>query len=160
MIIRPVSKSDIPGLIKLIRELAEFEKLLDLVKITPAKLRKQLSKKSAIAHVALVNDSVVGYAVFFQNFSTFLGKPGIYLEDIYVTPKFRKQKVGLKLLSSVAKHARRLKCDRMEWMVLNWNKNAIKFYEGIGAYPLKGWTTYRLSKPDIRLLAQTKIKGP
>jgi GNAT superfamily N-acetyltransferase len=154
--ITPATPDDVPTILSLIRELAEYEKLLDRVSATEASLRRDLFGPRPLAEVLIgeLGHEPVGYALFFHSYSTFLAKPGIYLEDVFVKPAARGKGVGKALLRAVARAARDRGCGRMEWSVLNWNTPAIEFYESLGAEPLKGWTTYRMDEAAISALAQ------
>ena len=146
VVIRKGQEKDLGLIIELIKELAIFEKLLDEVVANESVLRKTLfgDKPYAEVIIAEVDGSPMGFALFFHNFSTFLGRPGIYLEDLYVRPEARGKGVGKKLLQYLAALCVERQCKRLEWSVLDWNKGAIGFYESIGAKPMSGWTTYRL----------------
>ncbi len=149
------TKADIPTILGLFRELAIYEKLEDLFIVDEATLTESLfgEKPSAEVRLAYLGHTAIGYIVFFQNFSTFLGRAGIYLEDLYVKPEHRGSGFGKALLSELAGIALERGCKRLEWMVLNWNKPAIDFYNRIGAEPLAGWTTYRLTGEALHQLA-------
>jgi GNAT superfamily N-acetyltransferase len=153
----PATQQDVPTILSLIRELAEYEKLAHLMVATEESLRRDLlgGRRCADVLIARLDGAPVGYALFFHSYSTFLGKPGIYLEDVYVTPAARGKGVGKQLLREVAKVARGRNCGRIEWSVLNWNTPAIEFYESLGAQPLKEWTMYRLDEGGIATLAQS-----
>jgi GNAT superfamily N-acetyltransferase len=152
----PATLGDVPTILALIRELAEYEKLLDKVVATEASLRRDLFGPRPIIEVLIgrLGGQPVGYALFFHNYSTFLARPGIYLEDVFVKPAARGKGVGKALLRAVARAARDRGCGRMEWSVLNWNTPAIEFYESLGAEPLEEWTTYRMDEAAISALAQ------
>ena len=154
--ITPATPDDVPTILSLIRDLAEYEKLLDRVSATEASLHRDLFGPRPFAEVLIGNLGAdpVGYALFFHSYSTFLAKPGIYLEDVFVKPAARGKGVGKALLRAVARAARDRGCGRMEWSVLNWNTPAIEFYESLGAEPLKEWTTYRMDEAAIWALAQ------
>ena len=150
--IRFATPADVPAILGLIRELAEYERLLDQVVADEAALRRALfgERPFVEALVSIVADETVGFALFFHNFSTFLGKPGMYLEDLYVRPAFRGRGLGKALLTEVARIAVERDCGRMEWSVLDWNEPSIRFYESLGARPLSDWTTYRLTGDALR----------
>ncbi len=154
-IIREATAADVPAILGLIRELAEYERLLDMVVATEASLHQSLfgSRPFAEALMAEIGGEAVGFALFFHNFSTFLGKPGVYLEDLFVRPSFRERGVGKLLLIRVAQIAVEQDCGRMEWSVLNWNEPAIRFYESLSAKPLADWTMYRLTGDALRQLS-------
>lgn len=155
--IEPATAADVPTILNLIRELAEFERLLDQVSATEEGVREALFgvRPSAEVLLARMDEEVAGFALYFQSFSTFLGKPGIYLEDLYVRQKFRGQGCGEALLRRLARIAVQRGCGRLEWCVLNWNQRAIDFYKGLGAAPLDEWTTYRVAGEALRKLASS-----
>jgi GNAT superfamily N-acetyltransferase len=154
--ILPATSADVPTILSFIRELAEYEKLLDRVTATEDLLRHTLFGPRPYAEVlvARLDDDAVGYALFFHSYSTFLARPGVYLEDVYVRPAARGNGVGKALLKAVARAARDRGCGRVEWAVLKWNTPAIEFYESLGAQPLDGWTTYRMDEAAIAKLAE------
>ena len=145
--IKPAMPADAPIILQLIRELAEFEHLLHEVQATEEQLREQLfgARPGAEVVIARMGDEVAGFALFFHNFSTFLAKPGIYLEDLYVRQKFRGQGCGEALLRHLARLAIERGCGRLEWSVLDWNVRAIDFYKSLGAVPMEQWTVHRVS---------------
>src|SRR6185503_1468386 len=145
--IKPATPADVPMILQLIRELAEFERLLDEVQATEEQLREQLFGPRPGAEVAMarMGDEVAGFALFFANFSTFLAKPGIYLEDLYVRQQFRGQGCGEALLRHLAALALERNCGRLEWSVLDWNVRAIDFYKSLGAVPMDQWTVHRVT---------------
>jgi GNAT superfamily N-acetyltransferase len=152
--IRPAAPSDVPILRQLIGELAEFENLV--VQATEADLREHLFGPRRYAEALLAEDNgvVVGFALFFHNYSTFLGKPGIYLEDLFVRLEHRKKRHGKALLIELARIAVERGCGRLEWTVLNWNEPAIRFYQSLGARPLDEWTGYRLTGEALTAVAR------
>src|ERR1044072_3427232 len=143
--IKAATPADAPIILQLIRELAEFERLLHEGQATEEQVREQLfwSRPAAEGLIACIGDEVAGFALYFHNFSTFLAKPGIYLEDLYVRQKFRGQGCGETLLRHLAKLALERKCGRLEWSVLDWNVRAIDFYKSLGAVPMEQWTVHR-----------------
>ena len=147
LIIRKAEEKDIPNIISLIKELAEYEKLLQMVVITEENLQKVLFGENKFVEVLLAEyDGVLaGQALFFNNFSTFVGKPGIYLEDLYVKPEFRSKGIGKTLLMKIISMAKERDYGRVEWCVLDWNKPAIDFYKSIGAIELEEWKIFRLT---------------
>jgi GNAT superfamily N-acetyltransferase len=153
--IRAATEDDVPLLLSLIRELAEYERLSHEVVATEDLLRESLFGRRRVAEALLgyLGDEPAGFALFFHNFSTFLGRPGSYLEDLYVRPEFRGAGVGRALLVYLAGLARDRDCGRLEWSVLDWNEPAIGFYERIGAAPVSGWTIYRVSGEALEELA-------
>ncbi len=153
--IRPLKADEIPLLLQLIRELAEYEKMLDEVETTEESLREALfgAHPCAEALLGYEGDAPVGYAVFFHNFSTFTGRRGLYLEDLYVRPPARGRGYGQMFLQRLAQLALERNCGRLEWCVLDWNTPAIGFYKKIGAVPMDEWTTFRLSGDALQQLA-------
>ncbi len=144
--IRAATQADIPVLVELIGELAEYERARDEVEIDDTMLERALfgPEPSAFARVATSDELVVGMALYYRSFSTWTGRPGIYLEDLYVRPAYRGLGVGRALLASLARLALDEDCRRLEWSVLDWNKPAIAFYQSIGAVATDDWTRYRL----------------
>lgn len=153
--IRAATVDDVPLILTLIKELAEYERLSHEVVATEEVLRDSLFGEWRVAEALLgyLEDDPAGFALFFHTFSTFLGKPGIYLEDLYVRPEFRGAGVGRALLVHLAKLAKERGCGRLEWSVLDWNEPAIGFYREIGASPVSGWTVYRVSGEALDELA-------
>jgi GNAT superfamily N-acetyltransferase len=153
--LRAAEARDVPAIVGLIRELAVFEKLEHLVQVTPQSLHPHLfgERLAAEAVVADVAGAAVGFALFFTNFSTFLGKPGLYLEDLYVQPAHRGAGVGRALLSHLAALANQRDYGRFEWSVLDWNADAIRFYERMGATLLPEWRICRVSGEALRNFA-------
>ena len=144
-IIRECTHEDMGLVLSFIKELAVYEKMIDEVVVTEDLLYDQLLVKKLSACVLAFEDNVpVGFALHFFNFSTFLGKNGLYLEDLFVRPAFRGKGYGKKLLFHLADIAKQRNCGRMEWSVLNWNTPAIDFYKSIGAKAMDGWTVFRL----------------
>jgi GNAT superfamily N-acetyltransferase len=155
--IRAATPADLHTIVKLIRDLAEYEKLAHAVDLDEAKLRAHLFGPRPYAEVLLAEDAgaVVGFALFFHNYSTFRGKPGIYLEDLFVIPAARGKGFGKKLLAELAKLAVARDCARVEWSVLDWNEPSINFYKALGAVPMDEWTVFRLTDDALRKLAGT-----
>jgi GNAT superfamily N-acetyltransferase len=145
--IRPAQESDVAAIFDLIRGLAAYEKLSDRVTGDTELLRSHLfgERPYAEAIVAELDTQAIGFALFFHNYSTFLTQPGLYLEDVFVRPEYRRQGVGKALLSAVAKIAVDRGCGRLEWSVLEWNQNAIEFYQSLGATVLPDWKICRLT---------------
>ena len=145
-----------PVIADLIRGLARYEKLEDQVEMTEELLATALFGERPYAEVVLAEEDglAVGFALFFHNFSTFLGRPGIYLEDLFVLPEFRGRGIGRTLLAHLARLAVERGCGRLEWAVLDWNRDAIGFYERLGARPLSEWTVYRLTGEALTDLAR------
>lgn len=153
--IRPATPADVPVIAKLIRDLAEYERLSHACVLTEADLRTHLFGPRAYAEVLLAEDggAVVGFVLFFHNYSTFRAKPGIYLEDLFVVPEARGKGFGKALLAALARLAVERDCCRVEWSVLNWNAPSIAFYQSLGATPMNEWTVYRLTDEAMRKLA-------
>ena len=153
--IDPAVEADVPVILDLIRDLAEYEKLSDQVTATEADIARSLfgEPPRAEAVIARLGDEPIGFALFFHNYSTFLGRPGLYLEDLYVQPAFRGRGFGRRLLVHLARIAVDRGCGRFEWSVLDWNEPAIAAYRRAGAEPLDEWTVYRLTGDALRRLA-------
>src|SRR5436305_10555477 len=144
--VRGAFPTDIPIIARLIRGLADYERLADQVRLNEQELHENLFGPRRYAEVLLAeNTDVVGFALFFFNFSTFLGKPGLYLEDLFVWPEHRGKGHGKQLFRAVARIAVERGCGRMEWSVLNWNEPALRFYRAMGAMAMDEWTVYRLT---------------
>jgi len=156
--IRPAEAADVPVIADLIRALARFERLEHEVVMTEELLERALFDDRPYAEVVLAEDGgrPVGFALFFHNFSTFLGRPGIYLEDLFVVPEHRARGIGRDLLVHLARLAVERGCGRLEWAVLDWNQEAIRFYERLGARPNSDWTVYRLTGEALSSLAGDK----
>jgi GNAT superfamily N-acetyltransferase len=155
--IRSATVADVPLILQLIRDLATYERAPDEVIATEEKLHEVLFGPRPAAEVALAfeSDSPVGFAIFFQNFSTWLGRPGLYLEDLFVKPEARGKGYGRALLVHLANIAHERGCGRMEWAVLDWNEPAIQFYRKLGAKPQDEWTVFRLTSDGIADLAKS-----
>jgi GNAT superfamily N-acetyltransferase len=153
--IRPATGADVGVIACLIRELADYERAPEAAIATEAQLREVLFGHHPAAHVLLAfeNGDPVGFAVYFFNFSTWLGRPGLYLEDLFVRPELRGRGYGRALLTRLAQIARERGCGRMEWAVLDWNEPAIGFYKKLGAQPMDEWTVFRLTSEGIAALA-------
>jgi GNAT superfamily N-acetyltransferase len=156
--IRSARVEDVPIILQLIRDLATYERAPNEVTATEEHLVDVLFGEKPVAEVLLAFEgkSPVGFAVFFHNFSTWLGRPGLYLEDLFVKPEKRGKGYGHALLVDLAKIARDRGCGRMEWAVLNWNDPAIQFYRKLGARPLDEWTVFRLTRDGIAELAKSE----
>ena len=155
--LRPVTEEDIPLLYQLITELAEYEKMADVVYGTAEDLRRSIFERNAArALIAYAGEEVAGMSVWCYNFSTFECKPGLYLEDLFIRPAFRRRGYGDRILRHLAALAVEEDCARMEWSVLNWNDPAIRFYNAIGATPVDGWTVYRLTGDALISVAKGK----
>jgi len=154
--IEPATERDIPLILEFVRGLAEYEKHLDKVEATAERILKTIFGIDPAAQVlfAYENDTAMGFAVFFYTYSTFVGLPGLYLEDLYVKPEARGKGVGRALLRYLARLAKERNCYRIEWAVLHWNESAIRFYKGLGAVPMDEWQVYRLSGEALDRLAK------
>ncbi len=154
--IRAATRRDVPAILRLIKALAEYEKLSGEVVATPARLTQTLFGRNPVAEVllAIEDKRAVGMALFFRNYSTFLARPGIYLEDLYVEPEFRGRGLGKQLLQAVARLAVKRGCGRFEWSVLDWNTPAIEFYKSLGAQPMSDWTIFRVTGPALKKLGR------
>jgi GNAT superfamily N-acetyltransferase len=153
--IEAAREGDVPLILGLIRGLAEYERLSDQVVATEDGLREALfgAKPSAEVIIAHADDRPAGFALFFHNFSTFLARRGLYLEDLFVTPEFRRLGIGRRLLIELARIAVERGCGRFEWSVLDWNAPAIEFYKRLGARPLDDWTIFRMTGDALTQLA-------
>jgi len=159
--IRPARVEDVPIILELIHDLATYERAPNEVTATEEQIVDVLFGKRPAAEVllALEGKSPVGFAVYFYNFSTWLGRPGLYLEDLFVKPEKRGKGYGRALLVSLAKIALERNCGRMEWAVLDWNESAIKFYRSLDAKPMDEWTIFRLTRDGIARLAKAEQLG-
>jgi GNAT superfamily N-acetyltransferase len=157
--IRPATANDIPVICQLIRDLADYERLSHEVVLDPDRLREHLFGARQYARVLLVEEQaqVVGFAFYFYTYSTFLGRPGIYLEDLFVQQAHRGKGHGKALLLRLAHIALEEGCGRVEWAVLNWNEPAIKFYQSLEAKPMNEWTVYRLTGPSLHARASESM---
>ena len=161
--IRPAVEADVPLVASLIRELAEYERLLHEVRLTEERLRAALFGERPYAEVAIAEDAdgePAGFALYFHNFSTFLAQPGIYLEDLFVRPAHRGAGAGRALLEHLARLAVERGCGRLEWAVLDWNEPAIGFYRRLGARPNDDWTIFRLTGEALERLAAEAAASP
>lgn len=156
--IRPATHEDLPALVGLIRELADYEKLTHLVVIDAARLEHELFGEGSRAEalVCRADGATVGMAIYFHNFSTFLGRKGLYLEDLYVQPAHRGRGYGKALLLSLARIAHERGCGRFEWMVLDWNEPSIRFYESLGAVRMEEWRLFRVTGEALAKLANIR----
>lgn len=157
--IRAATEADVPTLLEFIRAIADYEHLLHEVTATEEQLRDQLFGNPPKAEVlfACENDVPVGFALFFHNFSTFLAKPGLYVEDLFVLQDFRGKGYGRALMIQLARIARDRECGRLEWTVLNWNQPARDFYDSLGATPLSDWIVERVTGSAIDALANRPL---
>lgn len=153
--ITPATVADVPLVLRFIKALAEYERMTDQVVATEESVRESLfgARPSAEAAIARANGDPAGFAVWFYNYSTFLSRPGLYLEDLFVLPECRGRGVGRALLQHLARVAESRGCGRMEWAVLDWNDLAIRFYRRLGAQPMSEWTVYRLTGDSLKRLA-------
>ena len=161
--VRAASAADLDTIVALIRGLAEYERAPDEVVFERDELERNLFGPRPYAECLIAEDSAgapVGFALFFHNFSTWLGKPGIWLEDLFVLPEYRGNGHGRALLAAVAAIAVERGCGRFEWSVLDWNEPSIGFYRALGAIPQDEWTTYRLTGPALEALAASEISDP
>ena len=158
VVIRPAEERDLDAILGLIRELAEYEKLAHEAVADREDVRRHLfgARPHAEVLIAEAGDETVGFALYFHNYSTFLGKPGIYLEDLFVRTSHRGRGYGRALLSKLASIALERSCGRLEWSVLDWNEPAIGFYKKLGAGPMDEWTVYRLTGDALRRVARTE----
>jgi GNAT superfamily N-acetyltransferase len=156
LLIRPAGATDVPVIAELIRGLARFEKLEHEVTMTEERLAENLFGRHSYAETLIAEEASVpvGFALFFHNFSTFLAQPGIYLEDLFVLPGHRGRGIGRALLKHLAQVAVERGCGRLEWSVLDWNRDAIDFYERLGARPNSEWTVYRLAGEALNALGR------
>jgi GNAT superfamily N-acetyltransferase len=154
--LRPATPEDAPEIHRLIVALATYEREPDAVVVTPAELAAQLASERPPFEclLALAEDAVVGFALYFHNYSTWRGRAGLYLEDLFVEPAQRGRGIGRRLLIELAKLAVARGCARMEWMVLDWNEPAIAFYRSLGAQPVDGWHVFRVTDAALADLAK------
>lgn len=156
MPLRPATEADLDTIIELIHALAEYEREPDAVRLDREELRRHLFGPRPFAEVILAETAAgasAGFALFFHNFSTWEGRPGIYLEDLFVRPEYRGQGHGRALLAALARLALERGCARLEWAVLDWNEPSIQFYRALGAVPMDEWTTYRVAGDALARLA-------
>jgi len=153
--IRRATRADAPVIASLVRELADYEKLLPDAKATPEDFLRELDSPNPVIHVLIAewDGAPCGFALYFFNFSTFVGRPGLYLEDLFVRPTLRSKGVGRALLRELARVAQERNCGRMEWAVLDWNEPALRFYQTLGARQMKEWIIHRLTPVEIGKLA-------
>jgi len=158
--INSATESDVPILLAMIRELAEFERLAHEVEVTADSLRAALfgERPVAAALLARMDDFPAGYAVYYHTFSTFVGRPGIFLDDIYVRPEFRKRGIGRAMLEAVAKIGMDIGGGRFEWIALRWNENAFSFYRSLGAKVMDEWALLRMNSREVGNLVAAKVK--
>lgn len=159
--IRPATRDDVPLVLEFIRDLARYERLEHEMSATEVEMDEALFGARRYAEVvfACSGGRPVGFALFFHNFSTFKGRPGIYLEDLFVRPEARGQGIGKRILAYLARTAVERRCARLEWAVLDWNEPSIGFYRSLGAVPMDEWTTFRLTGDALALLAGSAAAG-
>jgi GNAT superfamily N-acetyltransferase len=159
MPIRPAAAADIPAILTLVRELAEYEKLMPICVADESAYRRRLfgPDRAAEALVAEADGQIVGYAIWFKTFSSFLARPGMWLEDLYVRPEFRRRGLGKAMILELIRSAHERGYGRVEWSVLNWNAPSIEFYKSLGATPLDDWTVMRVTGEALERLA---TEGP
>jgi GNAT superfamily N-acetyltransferase len=155
--IRPAEPADLPLIATLVRELAEYERLSDQAMATEADFARALFGSPPAAHalIAEADRAPAGFAVYFYNFSTFVGRKGLYVEDVFVRPEFRRLGIGAAIFRQLARIAVSENCGRMEWSVLDWNEPAIRFYAGLGAQPMSEWTVQRLTGTALETFAKS-----
>ena len=155
--IRAAAPADVPLITSLVRELAEYEKLADEAVATEADFIRALFGPSPKAHALIVEHEgqPAGFALYFYNFSTFLGRPGIYIEDVFIRPEFRRNGFGRAIFKYLARKALAENCERLEWWVLDWNAPAIDFYRGLGAIAMDEWTVQRLTGDALKTFAES-----
>jgi diamine N-acetyltransferase len=153
--IRPANREDAATIASLVRELADYEKLLPEAKATAADFLRELDAANPVIHVLIAewNGAPAGFALYFFNFSTFVGRPGLYLEDLFVRPAQRAHGIGRALLRALARIAEQRHCGRMEWAVLDWNEPALRFYKSLDARQMNEWIIHRLTPVEIAKLA-------
>ena len=152
---RYAEEKDTELILFFMKSLAEYEKMSDEVSATPELLKEWIfEKKKAEVIFPVVDGKEIGFALFFHNFSTFLGKAGIYLEDLYILPEYRHKGYGKRVLKKLASIATERGCGRLEWCCLDWNKPSIDFYLSLGAEPMSDWTTYRITGETLKKLAE------
>jgi GNAT superfamily N-acetyltransferase len=158
--INSATAKDVPILLAMIRELAEFERLSHELEVTADSLRSALFGKRPVAAALLarVDGAPAGYAVYYHTFSTFVGRPGIFLEDVYVRPEFRKRGIGRALLEAVARIGMEIGGGRFEWIALRWNENAFRFYRSLGAKVMDEWAMLRMNSREVGNLVAAKVK--
>ena len=156
--IKPATKKDVPVILNFIKKLADYERLSHEVVATEELLQRTLFGQRRTAEVAIgyFNSDPVGFVLFFHNFSTFVGRPGIYIEDLFIDEPFRRRGFGGALLRHVAKLAAARECGRLEWSVLDWNEPAINFYRKLGAVSMNEWTVFRMTGENLQRLADRK----
>lgn len=159
--INRITRDEVPSLLELIRELARFEKLEHEVEATPESLSDSLFGPKPVAGALLgrVDGEMAGYALYFFTFSSFIGRAGIWLEDLYVRPAYRRQGLGRAMIEAVARIGAERNCGRFEWTALNWNKNALDFYQKLGAKMMDEWVLVRLNSEGLRRVAGRNVES-
>jgi len=153
--IKPATKKDVPVILSFIKKLADYERLSHEVVATEELLQRTLfgSRRTAEVVIGYFQNEPIGFVLYFHNFSTFVGRPGIYIEDLFVEEAFRRRGFGGALLAHIAKLAGERDCGRLEWSVLDWNEPAVNFYKKLGAVPMKEWTVFRVTGEKLSRLA-------
>ncbi|MDR5587651.1 MULTISPECIES: GNAT family N-acetyltransferase [Clostridium] len=148
---KKTTEEDIPAILEFIKKIAVYEKMLDEVVATEETLRESIFENNR-AHALIIefNNKVIGYIIYFFNFSTFIGRAGLYLEDIYIDPEYRGNGIGKEAFETLVHIAKEEKCERMEWVCLDWNESSLNFYESIGAKQMNEWIIHRLDKEAIQ----------
>ncbi|WP_252225444.1 GNAT family N-acetyltransferase [Clostridium sp. ZBS2] len=148
---KKTTEEDIPAILEFIKKIAVYEKMLDEVVATEEILRESIFENNR-AHALIIefNNKVIGYIIYFFNFSTFIGRAGLYLEDIYIDPEYRGNGIGKEAFETLVHIAKEEKCERMEWVCLDWNESSLNFYESIGAKQMNEWIIHRLDKEAIQ----------
>ena len=155
LVLRKAKEKDVQTILQFIKDLAEYENLLDEVGATEEILYDSIFKrKKSEALIVEYGQDAIGYVIYFYNFSTFTGRPGLYVEDIYIIPDMRKRGFGKEIFIHLAKLAQEENCARMEWACLNWNEPSMRFYEKMGAFPMSDWVIYRLDDEGIQALSE------
>ena len=155
---RDAERKDIPLILSFIKQIAEYEKMSEAVLADEKTLEKYIfDQKRAEVFFAMEDGKEIGFALYYFNFSTFVGRSGLYLEDVFIKQEYRNKGYGKAILKKLAEKARDLNCGRMECVCLNWNKPSIAFYTSLGAVPMSDWTTYRLDEDGIRNLAEKEF---
>lgn len=155
LVLRKAKEEDVQTILQFIKDLAEYENLLDEVGASEEILHDSIfTRKKSEALIVEYDRKAIGYAIYFYNFSTFTGKPGLYVEDIYIMPEMRNRGFGKEIFVFLAELAQEQNCARMEWACLNWNEPSMKFYEKMGAFPMSDWIIYRLDEKGIQTLSQ------
>jgi len=160
-VIKPITPADIPTLLELIRELARFEHLEHEVEASVESLHESFfgSQPAAGALLARCDAEPAGYAIYFFTFSSFVGRAGLWLEDVCVRPQFRRRGLGRSLIKAVAQIGAERNCGRFEWTALDWNQNALEFYRGLGARAMDEWVLLRMNSEGLRKLAESSVEG-